>query len=185
MNEMHRVHTSLAPLPQNRIFAVKWLTYSVMSHHLFNSKESLLFACLHLFVCFRAHALESASLLLAWGKPHIRPHIHALPEINFRTACLFVRAFALCWQNSRMSWLYLRWSIFRCSTLINHFTLYEVFKVHNRFINNVKTEWAWEDSNFRPHAYQACALTGWATSPFQSGSHLLSHAVSSIVPSAA
>ena len=26
-------------------------------------------------------------------------------------------------------------------------------------------KWAWEDSNFRPHAYQACALTGWATSP--------------------
>ena len=25
--------------------------------------------------------------------------------------------------------------------------------------------WAWEDSNFRPHAYQACALTTWATSP--------------------
>ena len=32
---------------KNEIFAVKWLTYSVMSHHLFNSKESLLFACLH------------------------------------------------------------------------------------------------------------------------------------------
>ena len=26
--------------------------------------------------------------------------------------------------------------------------------------------WAWEDSNLRPHAYQACALTTWATSPF-------------------
>ena len=26
-------------------------------------------------------------------------------------------------------------------------------------------KWAEEDSNFRPHAYQACALTGWATSP--------------------
>ena len=25
--------------------------------------------------------------------------------------------------------------------------------------------WAWEDSNLRPHAYQACALTTWATSP--------------------
>ena len=27
--------------------------------------------------------------------------------------------------------------------------------------------WAWEDSNLRPHAYQACALTTWATSPCQ------------------
>ena len=26
--------------------------------------------------------------------------------------------------------------------------------------------WACEDSNLRPHAYQACALTTWATSPF-------------------
>ena len=41
------------------------------------------------------------------------------------------------------------------------------------------------DSNHRPHAYQACALTSWAISPFQSGSHLLSHTVSSTVPSAA
>ena len=29
--------------------------------------------------------------------------------------------------------------------------------------------WAWEDSNLRPHAYQACALTTWATSPFSLG----------------
>jgi hypothetical protein len=27
--------------------------------------------------------------------------------------------------------------------------------------------WAWEDLNFRPHAYQARALTNWATSPCQ------------------
>ena len=32
--------------------------------------------------------------------------------------------------------------------------------------NSLYSEWAWEDSNFRPHAYQACALTGWATSPY-------------------
>ena len=25
--------------------------------------------------------------------------------------------------------------------------------------------WAWGGLNFRPHAYQACALTNWATSP--------------------
>ena len=33
------------------------------------------------------------------------------------------------------------------------------------FIIRLLQGWAWEDSNFRPHAYQACALTGWATSP--------------------
>ena len=61
------------------------------------------------------------------------------------------------------------------------------------------------DSNHRPHAYQACALTGWAISPrifatsptfaflvaypflfsYLSGILLLSHIVSNIVPSAA
>ena len=30
--------------------------------------------------------------------------------------------------------------------------------------------WARVDSNHRPHAYQACALTTWATSPFICGS---------------
>ena len=25
--------------------------------------------------------------------------------------------------------------------------------------------WVWEDLNLRPHAYQACALTNWATNP--------------------
>ena len=25
--------------------------------------------------------------------------------------------------------------------------------------------WAWIDLNYRPHAYQACALTNWATGP--------------------
>ena len=29
-----------------------------------------------------------------------------------------------------------------------------------------KIWWAQEDSNLRPHAYQACALTTWAMSPF-------------------
>jgi hypothetical protein len=29
----------------------------------------------------------------------------------------------------------------------------------------VKLWWAWVDSNYRPHAYQACALTNWATGP--------------------
>ena len=40
---------------------------------------------------------------------------------------------------------------------------YSVFKVQCTDFH--PCDWAWEDSNFRPHAYQACALTGWATSP--------------------
>ena len=30
---------------------------------------------------------------------------------------------------------------------------------------NYQEWWAWVDSNYRPHAYQACALTNWATGP--------------------
>ena len=36
--------------------------------------------------------------------------------------------------------------------------------------NNISDNWpwwAWEDLNFRPHAYQACALTSWATGPIR------------------
>ena len=41
-------------------------------------------------------------------------------------------------------------------------------KVLARRSNKVKNKkwWAQEDSNLRPHAYQACALTTWAMSPF-------------------
>ena len=49
---------------------------------------------------------------------------------------------------------------------ISHY-LYSVFKVHLQAFRLVW--WAQEDSNLRPHAYQACALTTWATSPFGFG----------------
>ena len=42
----------------------------------------------------------------------------------------------------------------------------------------IHTKWAQVDSNHRPHAYQACALTGWAIGPCRvslMGSYLLSH----------
>ena len=37
--------------------------------------------------------------------------------------------------------------------------------VSSRAWNNRRLWWAQVDSNHRPHAYQACALTGWAMSP--------------------
>ena len=33
------------------------------------------------------------------------------------------------------------------------------------FVWVFQLKWAYVDSNHRPHAYQACALTGWAISP--------------------
>ncbi len=32
---------------------------------------------------------------------------------------------------------------------------------------SLKLWWTWVDSNHRPHAYQACALTCWATGPYR------------------
>ena len=32
--------------------------------------------------------------------------------------------------------------------------------------------WAWMDLNQRPHPYQGCALTTWATGPFPSNAHI-------------
>ena len=73
--------------------------------------------------------------------------------------------------------IYLRCHIFRCSTSFRSITyLYEVFKVHIERVSFfvevcpmrfdiAESQWAWVDSNHRPHAYQACALTGWAISP--------------------
>ena len=44
-------------------------------------------------------------------------------------------------------------------SFLREFTRYAVFKVR---------WWAQVDSNHRPHAYQACALTSWAISPLKS-----------------
>ena len=44
------------------------------------------------------------------------------------------------------------------------FLLYSIFNEHNR---RTLFGWSvWMDSNHRPHAYQACALTTWATNRF-------------------
>ena len=53
---------------------------------------------------------------------------------------------------------------------ISHY-LYSVFKVHLQAFRLVW--WAQEDSNLRPHAYQACALTTWAMSPNRGSSEVL------------
>ena len=42
--------------------------------------------------------------------------------------------------------------------------LYSIFKI--RFVSLFTYWWAQMDSNHRPHAYQACALTTWAMRPY-------------------
>ena len=65
------------------------------------------------------------------------------------------------WKNTLV--IYLDF-VFVVNLLIHNLILYSVFKVHS-WILKIQW-WAWEDSNLRPHAYQACALTTWATSPY-------------------
>ena len=45
------------------------------------------------------------------------------------------------------------------------FDCFFISLVSSRWVRVGFRQWAWVDSNHRPHAYQACALTGWATSP--------------------
>ena len=45
------------------------------------------------------------------------------------------------------------------------FTLGVLFNFQGTFFPFFKGWWTWVDSNHRPHAYQACALTCWATGP--------------------
>ena len=62
---------------------------------------------------------------------------------------------------SLMSWL--------ISISENEFYLNSCMKFSRymlRTINFYHSRWAWVDSNHRPHAYQACALTTWAMRPF-------------------
>ena len=67
------------------------------------------------------------------------------------------------WKNTLV--IYLDF-VFVVNLLIHNLILYSVFKVHSVWILSIQW-WAWEDSNLRPHAYQACALTTWATSPYK------------------
>ena len=46
-------------------------------------------------------------------------------------------------------------------------SLHTLFSFQGAFFSNLSVcWWAQVDSNHRPHAYQACALTTWAMSPF-------------------
>ena len=62
---------------------------------------------------------------------------------------------------SLMSWL--------ISISENEFYLNSCMKFSRYMLRTISfyhSRWAWVDSNHRPHAYQACALTTWAMSPF-------------------
>ena len=71
---------------------------------------------------------------------------------------------------SLMSWL--------ISISENEFYLNSCMKFSRYMLRTTSfhcSRWAWVDSNHRPHAYQACALTTWATSPFFVCSFIISY----------
>ena len=53
--------------------------------------------------------------------------------------------------------------LYHWATLALHFVRTFTFPL-NRM--DIKIWWAWMDSNHRPHPYQRCALTAWATRPY-------------------
>ena len=53
---------------------------------------------------------------------------------------------------------------FYCVTFLRFIRLYRTYMTYRTYFF-LKKWWAWLDSNQRPHAYQACALTNWATGP--------------------
>ena len=64
------------------------------------------------------------------------------------------------------------WNQYSISIILNFSSDAEASEARTKVLasdaDNVRRKiwWAQEDSNLRPHAYQACALTTWATSPF-------------------
>ena len=64
------------------------------------------------------------------------------------------------------------WNQYSISIILNFSSDAEASEARTKVLasdaDNVRRKiwWAQEDSNLRPHAYQACALTTWAMSPF-------------------
>ena len=56
--------------------------------------------------------------------------------------------------------------LFMIYYLLIRLTLVDATIINHKY-QIVNPKWARVDSNYRPHAYQACALTNWATSPRQ------------------
>ena len=70
--------------------------------------------------------------------------------------------------NCRFRFKILVFEYFRISSLYL-LSLYSVFNVH--WGSQSEPWWAQVDSNHRPHAYQACALTSWATNASDNEEH--------------
>ena len=67
----------------------------------------------------------------------------------------------ICWSKRLI--FFDRNNILTFPLLLLCFRYCSVFKVQSQLLRSCW--WAWEDSNLRPYAYQAYALTTWATSP--------------------
>ena len=68
----------------------------------------------------------------------------------------------ICWSKRLI--FFDRNNILTFPLLLLCFRYCSVFKVQSQLLRSCW--WAWEDSNLRPYAYQAYALTTWATSPW-------------------
>ena len=123
------------------------------------------------FTWFASYSYELAIGYLTVGFP-IRISTGQWIFAPLRSFSQLVTSFVASWCLGIHLVLFLTWPLlinisvyFQFNCLFKKFWL--VFKL--LWFKNLawaKLWWTWVDSNHRPHAYQACALTTWATGPY-------------------
>ena len=89
--------------------------------------------------------------------------------VNQYTSCSFTQQYLLLSFYTRSILICITFALF-CFQVA--FCSWEQISINNFLFIEIYSQvlwWAQMDSNHRPHAYQACALTTWAMSPFNGG----------------
>ena len=123
------------------------------------------YGLLHSEICGSIHTCWSPQLIAAYHvlrrllMPRHSPY--ALLSLTIFELCLILLIFMLiAGFLPDFNFRYCRSFFLICITFAFH---YSIFKFHS--LQDLSCWWAQVDSNHRPHAYQACALTTWAMRP--------------------
>ena len=138
---------------------------------------------LHSEICGSKLACNSPQLIAAY---HVllrllMPRHSPCALISLTTFCLVLQNYALhlrsyfwnCIHNIYCRWIFSMFSSF--ALLLNFFIQFSRYFALKNFHSSW---WAQVDSNHRPHAYQACALTTWAMRPFAKAFRLIVQSLS-------
>ena len=124
------------------------------------------YGLLHSEICGSIHTCWSPQLIAAYHVLHRllmpRHSPYALLSLTIFELCLILLIFMLiAGFLPDFNFRYCRSFFLICITFAFH---YSIFKFHS--LQDLSCWWAQVDSNHRPHAYQACAITTWAMRPF-------------------